>query len=154
MKKILLIAVGAMLMASGAAYAGAPKDNCGCGWGTQLLAGKDSALMQAFAAITNGCLGNQTFGITFGSAGCKKAKSFASNEELNRFVADNLDNLARDVAAGQGEYLDSLAELMEIPSADRPGFNLRLHQHYSQIFANAADHADVLDNIAKVYPVS
>ena len=30
---------------------------------------------------------------------------FASNEQLNKFVADNMDNLAKDIAMGHGESL-------------------------------------------------
>lgn len=154
MKKALMISLGICLMAMGAAYADQPRDNTGCGWGSMIWTGKDGLFFQVLAATTNGSFGNQTFGITTGSADCEKASSFASNEELNRFVAKNMDNLASDIAVGQGEYLESLAVLMNIPSEERTGFYYTLQANFSKIFSGDVDHVDVLENIAKVYPVS
>ena len=77
--------------------------------------GQNGLISQTFAATTNGIFGNQTFGITSGTSNCEQYKTFAYNEKLNTFVADNMDNLARDIARGQGEYLNTLAVLMEVP---------------------------------------
>ena len=44
------------------------------------------------------------------------------------FVAANLDNLKSDVARGEGEYLASLAELLEVPPGRQPEF-FALAQH-------------------------
>ena len=154
MKKVLLALALMGFIAIPAIGFSANQQNTGCGLGSLIMQGNDGLLFQVLAVTTNGTFGNQTFGISSGTLNCKQPGKFATREKINSYIADNMDNLARDVAAGQGEYLDSLAELMSIPAADRPGFNLALHQNYTQIFANAADHADVLDNIAKVYPVS
>ena len=151
MKKVLLIGLVVAFMATGLAYADSPKDNCGCGWGTMLFEGKSGLVFQVLAATTNGTFGNQTFGITSGTAECEKAPSFASNEPLNRFVADNMDNLARDIAMGQGEYLDTLAALMEVPVEDRDEFSVTLQTHFSEIFpAESITHVDVIENIARI----
>jgi len=141
-------------MAMGAAYADQPRDNTGCGWGAMAWEGKDGLVFQVLAATTNGTFGNQTFGITTGTADCEKAPSFASNEELNRFVAENMDNLASDVAVGQGEYIESLAELMDIPDAQKIGFYYTLQANFSEIFSGDVSHVDVLESLAVVYPVS
>jgi hypothetical protein len=151
MKKVLLFTLVMSFVALGLAQAGQPKDNCGCGWGTMLFEGKSGLVMQVLAATTNGSFGNQTFGISSGTAQCEQAPSFASNEPLNRFVADNMDNLARDIAMGQGEYLDTLAALMEVPMDEREDFSMNLQANFPEIFpADAITHVDVLENIARV----
>ena len=151
MKKILLIGLVMSFMTVGLAYAGSPKDNCGCGWGTMLFKDNDGLVQQVLAATTNGSFGNQTFGISSGTAECKQATSFASNEPLNRFVADNMDNLARDIAMGQGEYLDTLAALMEVPMEERDEFSVTLQANFPDIFpSESITHVDVIENIARV----
>lgn len=150
MKRCVLgIAVCFVLVA--AAYAEPPKDNCGCGWGSMAFKGKEGLIYQVLAATTNGSFGNQTFGITSGTAECEKPKSFSSNEDLNKFVADNLDNLAKDIARGEGESLETLAELMGVPEGQRPVFYATLQTHFTQIFPSEnITHVDVIENIARV----
>ena len=150
MKKVLLIGLVMSLMTVGLAYAG-QRDNCGCGWGTMLFEGKDGLVQQVLAATTNGFLGSQTFGISSGTAMCDRAPSFASNEPLNRFVADNMDNLARDIAMGQGEYLDTLAALMEVPMEELDEFSVTLQANFPEIYpADSVTYVEVIENIARV----
>jgi len=150
MKKVLLIGLVMSLMTVGLAYAG-QRDNCGCGWGTMLFEGKEGLVQQVLAATTNGFLGSQTFGISSGTAQCEQATSFASNEPLNRFVADNMDNLAMDIAMGQGEYLDTLAALMEVPMEEREEFSVSLQANFPEIYpADAITSVEVIENIARV----
>ena len=72
-----------------------------------------------------------------------------SNERLLEFTAANLDNLARDIAVGQGESLDTLAELLEVPAAERGLFYYRLQSDFAAIFpATDVTAAAVIDRIA------
>jgi hypothetical protein len=64
------------------------------------------------AATTNGISGNQTFGITSGTSGCDADSVILLEQEQEVFVAANLDNLSQDMAAGEGQYLHSMAALM------------------------------------------
>ncbi len=100
-------------------------------------------------ATTNSIFGSQTFGITSGTLGCDQPANVAANERLMEFTAANLDNLARDIAVGQGESLDTLAELLEVPATERGAFYYRLQNDFDGIFP-AADvkTAAVLDRIA------
>jgi hypothetical protein len=149
MKKVLLISVVLLFMVSGAAFAAEPRDNCGCGLGTLLFDGKGGLVQQIFAATTNGFLGTQTFGISSGTLGCNQPSRWVSNEQLNKFVADNMDNLAKDAAMGQGEYVDTLAELMDVPGSKRAEFSQMLQDNFSNIFTEASvSHVDVIENIA------
>ena len=149
MKKVLLLSMVLFFMVSGFAFASAPKENCGCGLGTLLFEGKDGLLMQVFAVTTNASFGNQTFGISSGTLGCNQASNFVSNEQLNKFVADNMDNLAKDAAMGQGEYLDTLAALMDVSITKRAEFSQMLQDNFSIIFTDSSvSHTDVIENIS------
>ena len=150
MKKVLLTSMALFFIASGIAFAaGAPRDNCGCGLGTLLFEGKGGLVQQVLAATTNGSFGTQTFGISSGTLECNQPSTFASNEQLNKFVADNMDNLAKDAAMGQGEYVDTLAELMDVSSSGRAEFSQMLQDNFSNIFTEASvSHVDVIENIA------
>ena len=149
MKKVLLTSTLLFFMISGTAFAAAPRDNCGCGFATLLFEGKDGLLMQVFAATTNASFGSQTFGISSGTLDCNKPSKFASNEQLNKFVADNMDNLAKDAAMGQGEYVDTLAELMNVNGSKRVEFSQMLQENFSNIFTDGSvSHVEVIENIS------
>ena len=152
MKKIVITMVAAVALAvSGTAWAA----NTGCGLGDLAFGEKDfftnTSLGQSFLATTNGTFGSQTFGITSGTSNCDTPSSFVKNEQLNEFVVANMDNLAKDIAMGQGESLDTLAELMEVPSDSRPQLFAKLQTNFSDIYtSDAIDAAGVVDNIQSV----
>jgi hypothetical protein len=148
MKRLMavLVLVGLMMVAAPVSFAG--QMNTGCGVGTMIMKGQEGLLFQVLAVTTNGILGNQTFGITTGTVDCKKATSFASNERLNIYVAENMDNLANDIAKGQGEYLNTLAVLMEVPETNRSVFYTKLQNNFGAIYTSSnVTSVDVLNNI-------
>ena len=153
MKKLIVV-TNAMLFVivvlSGAAWAVDPK-NTGCGLGSIAFEGQNGLMSQTLAATTNGTFGNQTFGITSGTSNCEQYKTFAYNEKVDTFVADNMDNLARDIARGQGEYVNTLAVLMEVPDAKQASFRSRLQAHFSDIYtSDKVTYSDVVQNILVV----
>jgi hypothetical protein len=149
MKKVLLMSTVLLLTVSGIAFANATRENCGCGLGTLLFDGADGLAQQVLAATTNGTSGTQTFGISSGTLDCNLPSKYVSNEKLNRFIADNLDNLAKDVAMGQGEYVDTLAEIMDVPGSERVEFSQMLQENFSNIFTDGSvSHVEVIENIS------
>jgi hypothetical protein len=144
MKKILIsltavIALGSFAFAS-------QNSQTGCGLGSVLIKDDSSALMLAIQATTNGTSGNQTFGITSGTSGCKKTK-LVMNERTSEFVAANMDTLAKEIAAGHGESLDTLDELLEVKN--KIAFNTKLQSNYNKIYSSkSVKMANVLDNIS------
>jgi hypothetical protein len=150
MKKLLVII---LLALAAPAFAGQGASNTGCGLGT-ILWGNDSdgsVISQSLQATTNGTFGNQTFGITSGTLGCDQPANVIKNDRLLAFTADNLDLLARDIATGQGETLDTVAELLEVPAAERPVFNATLQINFDKIFVSGTETAGVvLDRIAVI----
>ena len=62
-----------------------------------------------------------------------------------------MDNLARDIARGQGEYVNTLALLMEIPDAKRVAFRSQLQAHFSDIYtSDQITYPEVVQNIVIV----
>ena len=151
MKKLLLASL--MLVLTSPAFAGQAAGNTGCGLGTMLWENNadGSVISQSLQATTNGIFGNQTFGITSGTSGCAQPDNLIKNDKLLAFTADNLDLLARDIASGQGETLDTVAELLEVPKFQRSAFNSTLQANFDKIFVTGTETAGVvLDRIAVI----
>lgn len=108
-------------------------DSTGCGLGTTLWAGKTGLVPQILAVTTNGTSGNQTFGITTGTLGCNQNDVIAS-AEVRQFAAANIDNLAKDIARGEGETLASLASAMKVEGADQDRMFVTLKGNFARIF--------------------
>ncbi len=153
MKRLVIVTltVAISLMLAGSVFAaGEGYGTAGCGLGS-LVIGNEPGLIQVFAATTNGTLGNQTFGMTSGTSNCDKQAKFASNKRLTEFVQANMDNLAKDVAMGKGESIETLAELMGVSSEKRPVIYAKLQSNFSNIFTSEkAEVSDVVDNIVTV----
>lgn len=147
MKKVLSTAVAAIVLSvAGSAMA---NSNIGCGVGTMIFGDKDGLVFQVLGATTNGILGNQTFGITSGTLGCDKPSSTASTQRLEQFVASNMDAIARDIAAGGGETLAAIAEMLQV--SDRAAFNAALKANFAKIFPSAeVQPGQVIDAIVSV----
>lgn len=151
MKKLLLV-FALILVTAGSAYADAQR-NTGCGLGTLLWGGRaeGSILFEIFQSTTNGSTGTQTFGITSGTSQCEQPSHVVKNEKLNEFVRANMDNLAKDIAAGRGETLATFDEMLGIPAERTTAFNAKLQANFDRIFTS--DHvvmAEVIDNVIAV----
>ncbi len=145
MKKMTL-AIG--LLASPIVSMGA-ETGPGCGWGSILMDGQKGVAPNVLAATTNGTFGNQTFGLTSGTAGCD------SNQTIQRaaadFLNDNMEKVARDMSTGQGESLDTLANLMGIEVQDKAKFFSVTHDNFSMIFSSdSVSSVDVMTSIQEV----
>lgn len=146
MKK-LIVSIAAVAALSSAAFAGV-NSQTGCGLGSMIIKDDSSAILLALQATTNGTSGNQTFGITSGTSGCKKTK-FVMNERAQEFVASNMDQLAKEISMGQGESVDTLAELLVVE--DKEAFASALQSNYKSIYTSKnVEMADVLDNISTI----
>lgn len=144
MKK-LLVSLAAVAALTTVVSAGT-NSQTGCGLGAMIIKDDSSAVLLALQATTNGTSGNQTFGITSGTLGCKKTK-LVMNEVAQEFVASNMDILAKEIAIGHGESLDTLDELLKVE--DKVAFNAQLQANYNKIYSSkSVKMADVLDNIA------
>jgi len=135
----LAVAIIAATITFGVATQAAEGDlehNVGQGLGTLIFQGQNGLIQQVLAATTNGICGNQTFAITSGTLGAKQADSIVKNETINRFVAENMDNLARDIAIGRGETLSTLAVLMGVPQVQGDSFARELRMNFDLIYTS------------------
>lgn len=146
MKKLLISTVAAMVIGS-SAFA-TVNNQTGCGLGSMLIKDDSTAIMLALQATTNGTSGNQTFGITSGTLGCKKTK-FVMNEKAEKFVASNMDQISKEIAMGHGETVETLAELLNIE--DKATFAASLQKNYSKIYSSSnTTMSEVLDNVTSI----
>jgi hypothetical protein len=133
MKKIIL----AVLATVAAASSMAAQNNVGsCGWGSKVFEGQSGVAPQVLAATTNGTSGNQTFGITFGTSGCTQDGVVSSHWKTAMYIDGNRVALARDAAAGQGESLTVLGDVMGVKAADRALFAATIKANFASVFAD------------------
>lgn len=152
MKKVLLL-LALTIALTGSAFAGQAAQNTGCGLGTLLWQNKadNSILFQVFQATTNGSFGNQTFGISSGTLDCQQPSKFVQNEKLMHFVQSNMDNLAKDMAMGKGETLDTFAEMLGVAPWQQASFNTKVQANFGRIFTSEkVVLAEVIDNTITV----
>ena len=143
MKRIITMLAVAGLTAS--LYA---NENTGCGLGSLIIKNQSTTALQVLAATTNVTSGNQTFGITSGTSNCAKPNNFVSNDKLNRFVSENMDELAMDISSGKGETLSTVAKLMNVENTS--DFSAKLQANFSTIYSSEnVTSATVIDSIAK-----
>ncbi|WP_221798116.1 DUF3015 family protein [Oceanobacter mangrovi] len=146
MKKMIAVVAFAGL----SSVAMAEHGPAGCGLGTEYVFPDATEWYEhVLAATTNGSSGNQSFGMTSGTLGCKDANGpLATNTQ--KFMDDNMDQLAADVAVGKGETLDALAEVMAIDAADRGEFAAALQANFARVFNAEATSASAMDQVNAV----
>ncbi len=115
----------------------AADSGAGCGLGQQIWAGQSGLAAHVLAATTNGTSVNQWFGLTFDSLGCNANGVVTAQYQRNLYVANNLDNIARDAARGGGDHLRSLAQLMNIEEQDQPAFFAVTQARYDALFGTS-----------------
>lgn len=151
MKKVVTVSLVALAVICLGTAVWADQKNYGCGLGSIAFEGNDGLISQVSAATTNGTFGNQTFGITSGTSNCEQFKTFVSNEKINTFVAENMDSLAKDIARGYGEYLDTFAGLIAVPESQKTAIYASLQANFSKIYtSDSVSYLDVLRNIDSV----
>ena len=131
-----LTAIILLFWTIGVAFGAHPDNGPGCGLGK--LAWSDypnqqSILAEVLQSTTNGTFGAQTFGISSGTSGCTNNGTIFASEKVNVFAAVNFDNLAQEMAQGQGEHLTSLATLMGIPADQHPIFFTMAQEKYTML---------------------
>lgn len=124
-----------LALGAGVSIAAHPDTGPGCGLGK--LAWSDYPNHQhigpqVLMVTTNGT-GFNTFAISSGTSGCTNDGVVVENEKVNVFAALNFDNIAQDMAQGNGEYLTSLASLMGVPSNQHQDFCQMAQEKYTTL---------------------
>jgi len=141
------LAAGPSAWAQGDMAASGP----GCGLGYMLFKGQRGVVPQVLAATTNGTFGNQTFGMTTGTLGCSQDGIVSREHEVKIYAQVTLDNLAQEMAQGQGEHLASFATLLGVPAELQPAFFELTKSHYAALFpSERTDAAELLSALSGV----
>ena len=137
MKKI--IAGLALLTASSSAMAVAPGGE-NCGWGNMLFEGQTGLGPHIIASITNGTTFNNTFGMTFGTNGCSTSGTLTYGGKS--MVSSIMGEFTEDVAAGEGDAMDTVAVIYGVEKQDRETFAKVMHENFAVIFPSEDVTAD------------
>jgi DUF3015 family protein len=128
------LALGALVTLGLGAPALADND-VGCGLGTQFMEGKSGLVSHVLASCTNAYT-LQSVSLTFNMFGCDGKGKVTADAELRKFAATNLDQLARDMARGEGETLAAFAHLLAVPAEQRGAFGAFTQAHFVDLFPN------------------
>ena len=138
----------AVVLATGSGMAMADRD-VGCGIGSQVWAGQSGIIPKLLAGTTNVLFTNQWLGITFGTLGCSQGGTVTA--QVVTFTNENAETLARDMAVGEGESLNVLAELLSIKAEDKARFFAVTKQNFSEIYS--ADNQTSVEVLASLQSV-
>ena len=131
MKKII---AGVLLATSSAvSFASGP---AGCGLGTEVIFKNADEWHEHVLAATTNQSASQTMGMTSGTLGCEAANGPLAG--VQTFMDNNMDQLAMDVAKGQGETLSALSEMIGVEAADQTTFNTTLQANFDTMFSTEA----------------
>lgn len=109
----------------------------GCGPGAQMWKGKSGLVAHTSAGTTNGTFSSPLSGILSGTSGCDNPGMVSNEFQKKIFVAMNMDDLAQDIAQGNGDHLQSLATLLGIEAQDKAAFYTLSQKNYGRIIASA-----------------
>lgn len=108
-----------------------PYGLAGCGLGSLVIDKKGG---QIWAATTNGTAYSQLFGISSGTSNCVESPTSAKADRMDKYIVANKVALADDIARGQGETIQGLAQIMNCSQADSLGSELQ--SKFSSIFSS------------------
>lgn len=134
MKKYLIMMLGVVLFSSPSAFAAGYGD-AGCGLGS-LVFGNSPGPVQILAATTNATSYSQPFGVSSGTSNCDAQGFDVSELKQEMFAENNFTSLSKEMAAGEGEHVTTLAGLLGCPSEKEVQFASYTQQNYQAIFAS------------------
>jgi hypothetical protein len=136
-KRIGCISAFLLVSAAMAAQAGS-YGYAGCGLGAIVFGHNQNRAVQTFAATTNATFYSQTFGITSGTSECTEGGVARKDKAREVFVAANIQDITREMAAGKGEFVTALGTLSGCGAQAMPQFLQAVQSHYEAIYPSAA----------------
>ncbi|WP_438466901.1 DUF3015 family protein [Marinomonas sp. PE14-40] len=119
--------------------------NPGCGIGAEVWEGQKGLFSHLFAASTNGTFGSG-FSLTSGTSGCDTSKPIVA---ATIFIDQNMEQIAEDMAMGEGEVVFALTELLQVQ--EKETFINLMQENFDQIYTSDSMSAEeVMQNIQGV----
>jgi hypothetical protein len=137
MKKLLMVGVVfvTFITLSGAAFASG-YGGSGCGPGS-LVAGNSPGAIQLVGVSTNTTFKpTQMSAITSGFSNCNPQGLVKLEKEREMFAQSNYSSLAREMAVGEGENLNTLASLYGCSQESYGEFNSMVQKNFEHIIQN------------------
>ncbi len=128
--KIFILSIIVYSLSISISLHSAPYGMAGCGLGS-LLIKENTMFPQIGAGILNE-IGTQTSSVTTGTSNCTTSGVVNKDKEQEVFVHLNYDSLEREMAAGKGEKLDTLASLFGCTNSS--DFNKMTKANYKSLF--------------------
>ena len=142
-----VVALSAMGLVAVASPAIADND-VGCGVGTMVMEGNSGVGYKLLASCTNG-ITFQSVSITFGLVNCDGTGTVTA--QLNHFTGSNIDQLAADMASGEGETLTAFSTLLQVAPEDREQFGSFAQSNFSGLFPSDTTTAgQMLENLDRL----
>ena len=82
--------------------------------------------------------------MTTGTINCAGNINKAVSTEVYEFVTANMDNLAKDIAMGHGDTINSLGSMLAVKDVN--AFGSKLQANFSDIFPNSEVQSDSVAN--------
>lgn len=99
--------------------------------------------------VTASTIGKESFGISSESQDCNK--ELIASIEVQKFVSANANRLARDMATGHGEVLESLAAALGIKNQHKEHFFQLTKQNFAKIFSSpTVTIGEILSSLNKI----
>jgi hypothetical protein len=118
----------------------------------------NAALISALGLTLGACtvVTDPSSGSSATTSGSDSAAFMNRQQQTTEFAKANLERLRNDMAAGQGEYLASLATLLNIEPSRQPAFFTFTRDRFTVLFPNdrttAADMLATLDREMRADP--
>ena len=118
----------------------------------------NAALIAAMGLSVGACtiVTDPSSGSSASSAGSSSAGFMNRQQQMTEFAKANLERLKQDMAAGQGEYLASLATLLDIEPQRQPEFFTLTQSRFTALFPHqqttATEMLAALDRELRVDP--
>jgi hypothetical protein len=120
-------------------------DGCGLGWQVT----RERTLLGSITRGTTNATVPPSFGMSSGTLGCAQLPLSQNEQNAVKYAAVNMDSLALDMAAGQGEYLQAFAQTLGC-GAVSDSFSQMTQANYSSITKNGQANAlEVFENVKR-----
>ncbi|MFQ5729979.1 MAG: DUF3015 family protein [Waddliaceae bacterium] len=132
MKKLVILTVLGLSLTFASNGFAAGYGAAGCGFGGMLI--KENKILPQIGAWFLNAIGIQTFALTSGTSECSGIGVVMAEKEQNRFVDANFEDLAKEMAAGEGEHLMTLTFLLGCSTEQAGQIGTFTQEHYGTLF--------------------
>jgi hypothetical protein len=133
--KMLLILI---MVSSVSVWAGSGDKSSGCGLGWQVT--KSISWLGSSTRVTTNATFSSTIAMTTGTSGCAGHTIVYRKSMPIHYAEVNYLGLMRDMARGEGDYVDGFAKTFGCDNQGIASFRKTGKKHYAELFADGHSH--------------